>query len=133
MVKKKILVIEDSEVVLSRIQRALVAEGYEVVASTQIVGNARHLVSCDVVIVDYHMPGLDGASVVDSLKAVTNASASHQRPAFYLYTSDLDVAARYRELGFDGVLHSKGDMVALVQQLRAILRSLAMRAMRHKA
>ncbi|MET0593923.1 MAG: response regulator, partial [Polyangiaceae bacterium] len=54
---RHILVIDDSEVLLSRIKKALVDDGHMVTTTTQTVGNARHLATCDLVIIDYHMPG----------------------------------------------------------------------------
>ncbi len=54
----RILVIDDSEVVLARIRGALVGAGYDVVTSSQTVGAARYLRGCNLVIVDFHMPGL---------------------------------------------------------------------------
>lgn len=125
---KRILVIDDSETLLSRIKRALLAQSYEVIATTQLVGNARHLPGCDLVIVDYHMPGLNGSSVVESLRSV----AQHGRRScpFYLYTSDKTVAADFAAKGFDGAFSEKGDEDALIRQVAAVFRMLAMREAR---
>src|SRR6476469_10033727 len=57
---RHILVIDDSEVLLSRIKKALIEDGHMVTTTTQTVGNARHLATCDLVIIDYHMPGING-------------------------------------------------------------------------
>jgi CheY-like chemotaxis protein len=123
---RRILVIDDSEVMLERIKRALVTEGYDVLATTQIVGNARHLPSCDLVIIDYHMPGLDGSSVVTSLRAL-GGSVKNACPLF-LYTSDDKLATSYAQLGFDGAFTAKGDERALVRQVAALFRTIEMRA-----
>ena len=121
----RILVIDDSEVVLSRIKAALVAEGYEVTTTTQAVGNARHIPSSDLVIIDFHMPGIDGGTVVQSLR---RAAGDHHHCLFYLYSSDATL--RHDELGFDGLLSEKGDEDALVRQVRAIVRTSQLRALR---
>jgi two-component system OmpR family response regulator len=123
---KRILVIDDSEVVLSRMKRALVAEGYEVLATTQVVGNARHLPTCDLVVIDYHMPGLDGSSVLASLRSLAN-SMKNVCPLF-VYTSDQKIADTHAQLGFDGAFTAKGDERALVRQVAAVFRSIEMRA-----
>ena len=127
--KKRILVIDDSEIMLTRIQRALAAsgDGYEVTATPQVVGNARHVAKADLVIIDFHMPGIDGGTVLASLKEV--AEALRHPCLFYLYTTDPQVASAFARLGFDGAITEKGNEEALVRQVRAIFRMLKMRAM----
>jgi DNA-binding NarL/FixJ family response regulator len=106
----------------------LEAEGYRVTTTTQTVGAARHLVDCDLALIDFHMPGFNGASVIQSLRAAT--SGSGKKPLFYLYTSDPEVARDYARQGFDGSLTGKGDDDALVRGVRAAFRVLQMRAMK---
>jgi DNA-binding NarL/FixJ family response regulator len=125
MTSGKILVIDDSEPILARIQAALSGADFEVVTTTQTVGNGRHLKTCDLVIIDYHMPGLDGSDVLRSLRA----AASDASAVFYLYTSDDKIADRYVDLGFDGSFTSKGDMTQLVAQVRAAFRSIRLRSL----
>ena len=67
--KRRILIIDDSEIVLQRLRSRLIAEGYEVVTMRQPVGAGRHLLQCDLVIIDFYMPGIDGGEVVRSLRA----------------------------------------------------------------
>src|SRR6188768_2912950 len=97
---RHILVIDDSEVVLARIKKALVGDGHVVTTTTQTVGNARHLATCDLVIIDYHMPGINGLAVLQAMRAAA-AHLDHE-PLFYLYTSDRHVSGTYADLGFDG-------------------------------
>jgi two-component system OmpR family response regulator len=123
---KRILVVDDSEVMLERIKRALVLEGYDVLATTQIIGNARHLPTCDLVLIDYHMPGLDGGSVVASLRSL--ASTIKNACPLFVYTSDPKISTNYAQLGFDGAFSLKGDEQALVRQVAALFRILAIRA-----
>ncbi|KYF86938.1 response regulator [Sorangium sp. So ce394] len=116
----RILVIDDSEIVLMRIRVELSSAGYDVVTTTQLVGTARHLRGCDLVIIDFFMPGLDGGAVLRSLKAAV--PATERPPLFYLYTTDAKAGAQYAELGFDGVFGRKGDLLALTPQVEAALR-----------
>lgn len=127
--KKRILVIDDSEVMLLRIKQALLAsgDGFEVVTTAQAVGNARHVATSDLIIVDFHMPAIDGATVMASLRDV--ATALDRRCLFYLYTSDPALAGAYARFGFDGAFSDKGDEAALVRQVRAVFRMLQMRAL----
>ena len=126
MSKRRILCIDDSEVILDRIKATLEPQGYEVVTTSQTVGAARHLPGCGLVIIDFHMPGFDGASVVSSLRGGLAKNESAVVPLFYLYTSTA-ATAEYAKLGFDGVFTRKGDESALVPQVDAAFRRLKMR------
>ncbi len=128
--RRRILVIDDSDVMLDRIRRALETEGHDVITTKQAVGNARHIPTCDLVIIDYHMPGIDGGTVIQSLRRAATSGGHACR--FYLYTSDTAIAKGYEKLGFDGVFTDKGDEAALVRQVRAVFRLLQMRAMQRK-
>jgi two-component system NtrC family sensor kinase len=123
-----VLVIDDSEVMLARIRRALEADGYAVTTTSRSVGNARYIPSNDLCIIDYHMPGIDGGEVVSSLRHAA-ANRSHHC-ALYLYTSDPAIAREYKKYGFDGSFTEKGNEEALVRQVRAAFRLLQMRALR---
>ncbi len=126
----RILVIDDSDLMLQRIGSALTQAGFDVVTTNQTVGAARHLRSCDLVIVDFHMPGLDGATVLTSLKSA--AQSSNAQCMFLLYTSDEAMAKRYAEHGFDGALAKKGNIPELVPQVHALLRIVRMRALKQR-
>ncbi len=125
-----ILVIDDSEVMLERIKKALVSDGHTVTTTTHTVGSARHLASCALVIIDYHMPGIDGFAVHDQLRGA--AARLERPPLFYLYTSDPKVTSQQAK-GFDGCFTNKGDEALLVQQVRAVFRLRQIRAMSGKA
>ncbi len=127
---ERILVIDDSEAVVSRVRAVLTDAGYEVTATTQSVGIARYLRQCDLVIIDYYMPGIDGQAVLESLKA--SAQGAGIEPLFYLYTSDANIGGRYRALGFDGYFAHKGDDEALVSQVRSAFRLRDLRRMRNR-
>lgn len=122
------LIIDDSPVILESARRVLEADGYRVTTTTQTVGAARHLVDCDLALIDFHMPGLDGGSVIQSLRSA--ASGSGRPCLFYLFTSDQNVAKDYARMGFDGSLTGKGDDGALLRGVRAAFRVLQMRAMK---
>lgn len=119
--------IDDNEVVLNSIQTALSGAGYEVVATTRTVGTGRYLKDCDLVILDYHMPGLDGREVLQSLRAA--AQSAQAKPSFFLYTSDSQMEHKHAELGFDGVFTKKGNKDALLQQVDAAFRLVRLKGM----
>lgn len=120
-----VLVIDDSEVVLNRVQARLSAEGHHVTTSTQTVGIGRLLRDTDIVLIDYYMPGIDGKELLDSLRSA--ASNCKQIPAFYLYTHDQQIGAKALGLGFDGCFNRKGNDDALVEQLDAAFRQLRLK------
>jgi two-component system OmpR family response regulator len=123
---RRILVVDDSEVMLGRIKRALVEAGYEVIATDQVVGNGRHMKTCDLAIIDFHMPGLTGDAVTSSLRSATS---QREKPcALYLYTTDQAAIKNHAGLGFDGYFTDKGDEAALVRQVQAAFRLLNIRA-----
>jgi serine/threonine protein kinase len=128
--RRKILVIDDSEVMLTRIRRSLEGDGYEVSTTSRAVGNARHIPSSDLCIIDFHMPGIDGGTVISSLKSA--ATSGGHTCLFYLYTSDPAISKEYQKLGFDGCFTDKGNEEALVRQVRAVFRMLSMRALKKK-
>jgi len=132
-VSGRILMIDDDEHILEEAGRALTSAGHDVTATSRTVGMAKFLREVDVVVLDFHMPGLDGAEVVASLRAAS-ATLGDAAPHFYIYTTDLDAMRRAKEFGFDGVIKDKGNMQALVHQagmairlrrLRGLVRSAA--------
>jgi len=117
--------------VLARVANRLGAAGYEVVTTNQTVGAARHLPGCELVILDYHMPGIDGQGVLESLRAAV--SSWPKPPLFYLYTSDRAISSSYRRLGFDGGFSNKGDDGTLVRQVDAAFRLIRIKALAKRA
>jgi two-component system, OmpR family, response regulator len=123
----KIMIIDDSEIVLLRVKTRLLREGYDVLTLSNPTGAARQLPQCDLVLIDFHMPGVGGGEVLGSLRR--SSKALDTQPLYFLYTSDKTVSRNYRDLGFDGALINKGDDESLVQQLAAALRFAKLRRM----
>jgi CheY-like chemotaxis protein len=124
------LVVDDSEIILEQIKQRLEGEGYRVITTMQTVGAARHLVGADLVIIDWHMPGISGGEVLTSFRA---ACASFKvKPLFYLYTSDPSAGAIVKGLGFDGYFVNKGDDDSLLKQVAAALRIARLKALASK-
>jgi CheY-like chemotaxis protein len=120
----KILVVDDSWIVLEQIRACLSASGYDVRTTTSPEVAARLAKTSDLAVVDFHMPGLNGSEVVALLRRSLPAGAGC---LFYLYTSDRDEAGRYAQHGFDGAFLKKGDESALVPQVEAVFRTVRMR------
>lgn len=120
MTKGSILIIDDSETVLAQAKSALMNAGLNVVTTTQTVGLGPFLSDCDIVLIDYFMPGFNGQWVLESLRQASRTNG--QVPLFYLFTSNAAMSSRYAELGFDGCFSNKGDPEYLVIQVRSALR-----------
>jgi CheY-like chemotaxis protein len=123
-----ILYIDDSPAELAAAAAALGEAGHEVITRTGIADIAAPLQRADLVLVDYHMPGMDGGEVVRELRR--QSAMLPRTPTFYLYTSDKEVGSDYRELGFDGRVILKGNPEALVKQVTAALRIQSLRELR---
>ncbi len=120
----RVVVVDDSWVILEQIRQCLSARGYDVRTTTGVDVAVKLARNADLAIIDYHMPGMNGEELLQMLKAVPENVASC---VFYLYTSDPEVAPRYDRLGFDGVLFRKGDIEALGTQVDAVFRTIRMR------
>lgn len=123
----RIVYIDDSVADLRAAVDVLEPAGFVVATHTTSASAVRDLPGADVVLVDFHMPGMDGAEVVRHLRA---SLPSNQRTLFYLFTSDRTLSGEYRRLGFDGQVILKGNSEALLRQLEAARRALALRRLR---
>lgn len=123
-----VLYLDDSLAALEAVESALDPALYAV-RTVNSVGEARPWVSsADIVIVDFHMPGINGAEALSMLRAEVDGEA----PAFYLYTTDTTVAVDFRTYGFDGAFTDKGNPQTLVGKLATAARLIRMRRLRAK-
>ena len=120
----RVLYVDDSSVQLLQVRTALTEVGHHVAIATDLA-TARKLVGDrDLVILDWHMPEMNGGL---ALRALKNAPGAGQETLYYCYTIDVEVAARYREHGFDGAFTAKGDMEVLIGQLDTARRMIRLR------
>jgi two-component system NtrC family sensor kinase len=120
----RIVVVDDSWIILEQIRLALNGRGYEVRTTTGADVAAKLARSSDLAIVDFHMPGMNGGEL---LEIIRRSLPSGTTCLFYLYTSDPEAAARYTLHGFDGAFLHKGDEVALGPQVDAVFRTIRLR------
>jgi CheY-like chemotaxis protein len=123
----RLVYLDDSEADLRLAREILVPAGFDLATHTSVHSAQRDLVGADVVLIDYHMPGMHGGEVVRHFRALL---PSNQRTFFYLYTSDRNLSGEYRRLGFDGQIILKGNPEALLRQLGAARKALALRQLR---
>jgi two-component system phosphate regulon response regulator PhoB len=117
----RILCLDDSEAELEAMALPLREAGHTVLGARTVEQARPYMRNIDLVIVDFHMPELNGAEAMHLLKE----SASREKaPLFYLYTADKDVAISFKAHGFDGAFSSKGQGDVLVSQVETALRRL---------
>lgn len=120
----RIVVMDDSWLVLEKIHESLAGAGYQVRTTTSVEVATKLARSSDLTIIDFHMPGMNGAEALRAIRAGLDARANVQ---FYLYTSDPEQATRYRQHGFDGAFLKKGNEGALAAQVDAVFRTISLR------
>lgn len=123
----RLVYLDDSEADLRLARDILIPAGFDVSTHTSPTAAEADLAGADVVLIDYHMPGMHGGEVVRRLRALLPEG---QRTFFYLYTSDRNLSGEYRRLGFDGQVILKGNVDALLRQLDAARRAVALRHLR---
>jgi len=120
----RILYVDDSSVQLLQVRTALTEAGHHVSIATDLATARKVVGDRDLVILDWHMPEMNGGLALRALKQTPNA---HAETLYYCYTVDVVVAAKCREHGFDGAFTAKGDMEVLLGQLDTARRMLRLR------
>jgi DNA-binding response OmpR family regulator len=124
----RIVVVDDSFTTLSAIRERLAREGYEVTTLAHPEVDAVIFRGVDLVIVDFHMTFVDGATALTQLRK--KATSVGCDASFYLYTSDESEATSFKKHGFDGAFAVKGDLDALAKQVGAAFRTRKIRQLR---
>lgn len=125
----RILYVDDSEIQLADVERALSRQGHSVVTALTLRDARAHVANADLVMVDFHMPEVNGAEALSVLRR----HAREDLPVlFYLYTSDREVALSFKAYGFDGAFIGKGEVDSLVGQIDAANRLLQLKRFRHE-
>lgn len=120
----RILCLDDSEAQLDELVGTLRRAGYDAYGALTVDQARARMATADLVIVDFHMPRMNGAEALLLLKAAVPADAT---PLFYLYTTDKDAAVSFKAHGFDGAFTAKGEMDTLLSQVETALRRLKLK------
>ncbi len=124
MARKRIVVIDDSKLVLAVAADALEAAGYEVITTDSGIDANRYIFSShppDLILIDVMMPLLNGDRKVRLLK---QREASSSIPVILMSTKPQDELAELaRNSGADGFIQKPFDDSALVSRIRQFLRA----------
>jgi CheY-like chemotaxis protein len=123
----RILYVDDSAVQLLSVRTALAELGHHVAIAEDLANARRVVAGRELVIIDWHMPEMNGDQLLKQLRATPGVDPE---TLFYVYTIDVEVAARFREHGFDGAFTGKGSVDTLVAQLDTAKRMLRLRRFR---
>ena len=122
MASKRIVVIDDSKLVLAVAADALEAAGYEVIVTDSGIEANRYIYSHqrpDLILIDVMMPLLNGDRKVRLLK---QREASSQIPIVLMSTKPQEELAELtRDSGADGYIQKPFDETSLVHQVRQLL------------
>jgi len=118
---KRVLVVDDSEIVLEMASEALVAKGYEVFtafsardADRFIYGDSRP----DIIIIDVMMPALDGDKKTRMLK---DDSATSAIPVLLLSSkSEHELVHLVKESGADGYIRKPFTFREMIERIEAV-------------
>jgi CheY-like chemotaxis protein len=119
----RLLYIDDSMSQLFAVKTKLQSDAVEVAIASDLIAAERMVEGRDLIIVDYYLPGSDGTGIVARLKSQRGG----EKPLFYLYTSDRNVAADYSRHGFDGAFTQKGSLDELARQVGNVGKLIRMR------
>jgi CheY-like chemotaxis protein len=122
----RILYLDDSVAALEAVESALDPRLYNLRTAATLGEALPWVARSELVIVDFHMPGINGAQAVAKMREYVG-----DPPAlFYLYTTDTTIAVNYRKHGFDGAFTDKGNPRTLVAKLSTAVRLLKMSRLR---
>ena len=119
--KKKIVILDDSPVILAMAKDTLECAGFEVVATGNLAefeAAQRDARAPDLVLIDVNMPEAFGDDVAMVLRHVRDV-----RVPIYLFSSldEEELARRAREAEIDGYLQKRSGLEGVVERVCAIL------------
>jgi CheY-like chemotaxis protein len=120
----RILYVDDSSAQLFQARDALQQAGHQVSVTSDIPSAQKLVADKDMVILDWHMPEMNGGL---ALRALKRSAGADPRTVYYMYTIDVAVAADYGALGFDGAFTGKGSLASLVAQVDKVARLIKLR------
>jgi CheY-like chemotaxis protein len=119
--KRKVLVVDDSPIVLEIVRERLESVGFEVTLRTEPLGSGRWIAENqpDFVLLDVQMPALSGGGLASLLKK--RPTTRDTRLIFHSSLSPVDLAELVRTTGAAGAIRKTDDDRQFLQDLSAII------------
>ncbi len=122
--KRRILLIDDSEITLELEKHVLEARGYEVSGTSSLIAFERLVTEFkpDLILTDIHMPEAQGTDICRTLKSEYNT----QDIPIVLFSSlqDDELAALAEQVGADGYLSKAHGLEALGEKIDELVESI---------
>jgi CheY-like chemotaxis protein len=119
---RKILVVEDNDMNMQLVEFLLEEGGYDIVKATsgeEALALTRDALGLDLILMDIHLPGMDGLSVVRAMKAEpSTASIPILALTAHAMRGDKD---RFLEAGCDGYISKPIDVKTFLDSIRKYL------------
>lgn len=122
---KRILLIDDEELVLRSLESLLRREGFEVVSVQRGIEGVEKVRESifDLIIADLRMPDLNGIDTLLKIREVLKAKGINHVPEICITGhADEDIIHRARQLGIIGFFYKPFDTLDFVAQIKAILK-----------
>jgi CheY-like chemotaxis protein len=123
MSRRRILVVEDNEMNMQLVEYLLEEGGYDIVKATsgeEALTVTRDSASLDLILMDIHLPGMDGLSVVRQMKE-NGATAKIPILALTAHAMRGD-KDRFLEAGCDGYISKPIDVKTFIRSIEQYLR-----------
>lgn len=117
MNKGKIMIVDDSEMILEIVRLVLEDAGYEVVTRDTPFGTAAavSVEKPDLLLLDVSMPALTGDKIVEVVR--NNEKLKHTKVCLFSDRSELELNRIVSECGADGYIQKTDDENKLVEQV----------------
>ena len=119
----KILVVDDAEQTLMRLKKLLEAKGYTVVTARnadEAIAAARKSKGLDLLIADFHMPGLDGLTMFKAIRQLPNFASL---PSIFLTTeTTAEIKSASRKAGVKAWVVKPFNDESLLNLVQVVLR-----------
>lgn len=117
-----VLIVDDSAVMRKILTRAMQSEGWDVYVAScgeEALSELSELPDCDLILADWHMPGMDG---LDLIRAV-RADSRYQGIRILMVTSDgvLDSVEKALDAGANDLLMKPFTADALSERIREVM------------
>ncbi|MBI5507228.1 MAG: response regulator transcription factor [Deltaproteobacteria bacterium] len=121
MQRHRVMVIDDSLIVLKSVRTLLEASGFEVFTRSEAIGSGAEIVRerPDVVLVDVNMPLIEGPELVASLRR--HPRLANTRVLLHSTRPEDELARLAKECGADGFVRKTAAAEVLPRRLRALL------------